>query len=290
MTFIGRQISLSQIQFTDTTLPRVNPVDGALPRQGALLLVDPTHPYAPWGEVPFTNNTKLVNVASESMGELNAAESRPNIVTGAGWANNGVVGLVNRTTKGGLHVMRPHVSPGVSGTRFDVITGPAFASYANSNLEHSYFLAFWGRITRRWLPTTANVATHCGDDSGLTKPSLFTRYGPGRTTNPATTLGSYSEGANFTEDPETFIYQDVAVAALTGTQSYWNVLNSGYTSAARQGSSHILYGMYLEDLTVSGRTYGQAHAAIYGKAVQDVLTPGGRYYGDTWTDPATAIP
>lgn len=52
-------------------------------------------------------------------------------------------------------------------------------------------------------------------------------------------------------------------------------------------SSSIFYRAYIEDLTVSGRTYAEVDAIDYALYTKEVLTPGGRYYGDTYTDPAT---
>jgi hypothetical protein len=40
-------------------------------------------------------------------------------------------------------------------------------------------------------------------------------------------------------------------------------------------------------LTVSGRTYAEVDAIDHALYTREVLTPGGRYYGDTYTDPAT---
>lgn len=44
---------------------------------------------------------------------------------------------------------------------------------------------------------------------------------------------------------------------------------------------------YVEDLTVSGRTYAEVDAIDHALYTKEVLTPGSRYYGDTFTDPAT---
>jgi hypothetical protein len=50
--------------------------------------------------------------------------------------------------------------------------------------------------------------------------------------------------------------------------------------------SRIFYGFYLEDLTVSGRTY-QDVDALDLQAYNIAFGTGGRYYNDTYTDPAT---
>lgn len=52
-------------------------------------------------------------------------------------------------------------------------------------------------------------------------------------------------------------------------------------------ASHIIYRFYMEDLTVSGRDHATVDALSYAQYTKHVLTPGGRYHGDTFTDPAT---
>jgi hypothetical protein len=49
------------------------------------------------------------------------------------------------------------------------------------------------------------------------------------------------------------------------------------------GTSWVLYAAYLEDLTVSGRTYAQAHAAFLDDYPTSVAA------GDTWTAPGTLV-
>lgn len=59
--------------------------------------------------------------------------------------------------------------------------------------------------------------------------------------------------------------------------------------ALNNSPSRIVYRIYVEDLTLSGRTYEQVKAiddAEFNKAFAE----GGRFYGDTWSDPATLLP
>jgi len=57
-------------------------------------------------------------------------------------------------------------------------------------------------------------------------------------------------------------------------------------SLLNKSASGIFYKLYIEDLTVSGRSYEQVDAidfALYTSA----FSAGGKYYGDSFTDPAT---
>lgn len=59
--------------------------------------------------------------------------------------------------------------------------------------------------------------------------------------------------------------------------------------AVNASPSYILYRIYIEDLSLSGRTYEQVKAidkAEHAKAFAE----GGRFYGDSWSDPMTVLP
>lgn len=57
-------------------------------------------------------------------------------------------------------------------------------------------------------------------------------------------------------------------------------------SARGASPSAIFYRFYLEDLTLSGRTWAEVDA-LDARLFASAFAPGGRYYADTFTDPAT---
>lgn len=75
----------------------------------------------------------------------------------------------------------------------------------------------------------------------------------------------------------------------TGTTGSAVVDPTGAGSGANKdkAASWIFRRLYLEDLTVSGRTYDQVAAIDQALYTKEVLTAGGRYYGDTYTNPTT---
>lgn len=54
------------------------------------------------------------------------------------------------------------------------------------------------------------------------------------------------------------------------------------------GSGFVFYNMYIEDCTASDRSYVDALAWRTAQYAID-FAEGGRYYGETWTDPASAV-
>lgn len=70
----------------------------------------------------------------------------------------------------------------------------------------------------------------------------------------------------------------------SGVMAPWNTAIS-----QNESPSFAVYRIYIEDLSLSGRTYEQVKAiddAEFNKA----FGVGGRFYGDTWSDPATVLP
>lgn len=75
---------------------------------------------------------------------------------------------------------------------------------------------------------------------------------------------------------------------INGMDTPWSGTAAG-GQAFNNSPSRIIYRIYIEDLTLSGRTYEQVKAiddAEFAKAFAE----GGRFYGDTWSDPATVLP
>lgn len=59
--------------------------------------------------------------------------------------------------------------------------------------------------------------------------------------------------------------------------------------ALNASPSYILYRVYVEDLSLSGRTFDQVRAIDEAEHVK-AFGIGGRFYGDTWSNPATLLP
>lgn len=74
----------------------------------------------------------------------------------------------------------------------------------------------------------------------------------------------------------------------SGAEGYvsWRGPRSGTDIAG--GQSFIFYSAYVEDCTVSGRSYADVKAWREAQVAEDFAS-GGRYYGETWTDPASVV-
>lgn len=253
--------------------------------RGSLLLVEPGSVSQPWSGVP-ANGSSVPNLAADR-----AAEIVSGGVATVGFERTMLAseGLVERSAKGGLHVAERWGS-GVSNHVVALNMISNLRSYLDANQGHNLYLATWGKFTREPDPSLAqvlhsSVSGASGTRLGLGKlPSTGALTGAPGSTDPRR-LGfraDVSGGA---------AYQ--AIAAQGVPSSGWAiphaapVLRLGPVGSAQVNKSagYLLWWLYLEDLTESGRTFAQVDALVHSYYDQQVLATTGRYYGDTYTAP-----
>lgn len=259
---------------------------------GSLILIDPAHPVTPWpAGVPSGSVPNLAApLAALTVGA--GAETLP--VTNTITAGSG---LVERTGKGGLHVIMSKTASVASQVLTLELT-TALMTYLNANPGHSLFLSVWGRTTRARtvgsgpsaIPlvglrsTSTSVFTpwiglyHASSGNVATDPGTSNTNYIGRTVGTLTAgLGSFRADLGITS-------RGASWASTLNTR--FAELGNALSTVTNHAPSQILYAACLEDLTVSGRSYieaSQLDAALYEQA----FGAGGRYAGDTFTDPAT---
>lgn len=282
--------------FTDISLPHVS-IEPML-NSGSLWLFDPTHPDVQWPTVDYSGYNNFPNVALNNAkiltnttitSDLNLTDNRANMDTGRG--------LVERTLRGGIHGIVSNATFPIPAYQF-MRANTALRNYLNTYKDsHKFYFSLWHYITR----TTANTQLraiyslvgqqndgnsrilHAMEAHQILPPNTDPAYLGLNTTNldsvgPSLRAVGVQHSSNTPIDLNETIIHNVG-RSLTYTQNP--------TSAASQYTpSSIFYRSYCEDLTISGRTYAQAYAmdlALYNK---EVLSPGGRYYADTFTNPS----
>ncbi|MGP5446159.1 hypothetical protein, partial [Pseudomonas helleri] len=195
------------------------------------------------------------------------------------------------TVKGGLHVIKSKVND-LNNTRFTLRIPAAIKAYLLANKSHSFYFSIWQQVTRKFDAADMPLAVLA--ESAYTNDFLINIQVNGTPGGASTnTLGKASNLDPFSATGSA--KHQVAVSKATGSlnnMAYTDLFIFGgcpsagvMNSALHKGGSQILYRVYLEDLTVSGRTYADV------KEQDDVLfqaafAPGGKFYGDTHTDPA----
>lgn len=269
--------------------------------RGSLLLVEPGHPAYGWSGVP-TGGTLLPNLAAESAKSIlgSSVEVRPTWFKGAAQAASN--SIFERSTKGGLHGIVSQTTGGMGATSVNAsgkgagVAIPAdIIAYLKANPANSYYISLWSNITRISGETTAGLMPfldYIGNKvdpssaylqyhaSGLRRPLAVPPLIAAREPGTPDTLGPSIRTAGVTGFTGTMANVDAGYAAQ------WGVPDAT-TRNHLKTPSFVFYRYVLEDLTVSGRTYAAADAADFAAYTAAVTTSGGRYYGDTFTDPAT---
>lgn len=289
---MGRRLIISGLKLTDLSAPKLVTVD-AIESSGSLLLIEPMNSASPWAAGVPANGSSVVNLMKDFAGKLGVG----NPAVGATIYSSGMsspVGLLERSGKGGLHGIVSKLNTPGNGAGFSIDMSDAIKSYLLANQNHKYFASVWRKVTR-----TGSIEQFSGvhNASGSTNNNLFIMGAD--LTRPldggATYAGSRVMNRNAVGNSLVNIGANgwvgsvsAPIANLFARACSWGRA-PGVGGATSNVGSQVFYRFYLEDLTVSGRTYAEVDALDYAQFDKQVLTQGGRYYGDTHTDPA-ALP
>lgn len=291
--------------FTDTTLPKLKLVD-PIESDGSLLLVD----MARSGLTTLENNAPIANLLNNTA--LADIGVKLMVVHPSGVTDDFAM---ERTTKNGLHVIpKPAASVADCGVAVSLTDG-ALIDYlmdGGAGNGHTLYFSWWGHTTRAFAMTNSEtynalgqknasmwfigVGTYlkrylagCAQTIGNTIAPSSCRQGDGKYafTGNLTRSGALRQTLSFPVDPEIaeqakqvpYLFQCGGIGAFNR-----NMLNELGSGAILTMPSLVFYRFYIEDLTVSGRTYEEVKAIDDALYTKEVLTAGGRYYGDTWTE------
>lgn len=285
---MGHKITLSDIVFSDSSLPVLR--DDPLLSSGSLVLVDVGHSKGRLSGVP-SNGTLVNNIAgSIASGLVGSASVSPDILTG--FTSSAMVPELSG--KGGLHVIKSKVSD-TNATRFTLRLPAAIKAYLLANPTHGYYFSMWQQVTRKF--DANNLPLMVVGDSAYSVNFLINIGSTGDIQGAGTNVLGKASSLNPFVSTGPAKHQ-LAVSKVTGAVSaypYFDLFIFGgcpsvgvMDSALKKGGSQIMYRVYLEDLTVSGRTYAEVKAlddALYAAA----FAPGGKFYGDTHSDPVTTL-
>lgn len=277
--------------FTDASLPILR--DDPILTNGSLALIEPAHPASPLAGVPVTGGL-IPNIAHK---ESAAALSVTDDGLAAVFANNnisGAKGLIERTSLGGIHGIVSQ-NPGLANGDGATIKLPAaIRSYLYAQKSHALYFSIWIRTTRKSADNVSGMFVEFGGGNNTQKMAFFRAdsvVGSGASQPNLRNGAPGGSVAPFLLNIAPPAGDSNTTATIPNAGPEWGpaagTFNAAVPSWLTLLPSWVFYRMYVEDLTVSGRTYAQVDAiesALYSK---HVLTAGGRYFGDTFTSPST---
>lgn len=252
---------------------------------GSLVLIDPAHPASAWAAgVPASGST-IPNLANTQAAALIGSPANLTFVNGFTSAD----GVVQRSGKGGLHVAVSRTTD-VLNHLVGINLGNALKAYLEAHPTNDLYLSWWGKYTRAADTTTADVAfvaaVRAESDGG--KWVGVGQYAPTGALSAQPPSGTRRLGIRGTTTADG-TFQSVGGTDF-GSQTVVDVrlLAHGPISSAwlHKAPSVLTWRVYLEDLTVSGRTYADVDAMDWA-AFQAATGSGGRYNADTFTNPTT---
>lgn len=306
---MGRFIPLPGVT-PPSTRPKVDTLHPLLPENGgALLLVEPGAPNGlGFAGVP-ANGSAVPNIAkSQALAAISGATEAavtPALGYGTFIPDGGSTprGKIERTAKGGLHtIFRPadeSVTTGLGQLHSEIRmtnAGPFVAFLEARKATDSFFWTSW--FVDTYIPSgilnTYDDVLHAHSNTAasgnymIRQGSVQSQNADLGSKNAANAVNVATYASAGTNDAVGTSPLQALVTMLTGIYGSLNTYNGGGSTYGKH-RSRAHYLVYLEDLTISGRTYAQveainaaAHAAAFG--------PKGRYAGDTWTNPATWTP
>lgn len=253
------------------------------------MLIDPTHPTSPWASGKPLAGDIVPNVAAKyalAAAKTGGLDSYNASVTDS--ISGTPKGLIERTSKGGLHVVVDTSAVPSPGIRSWALTNPQIKAYLTANPTHSYFMGFSGQTTRakavenrdlrrRYVGYSASNSKPFGGlhetDDGIVGAS--STYVIGERPSPPKVGIRVADAA----------FSRMNIEASTSDAFF---LQSTFSDLAGNPST-ILYSLVIHDMTVSGATYAEldGHWLARHKALAE--TRGGRYYGDTYTKPTSVV-
>jgi hypothetical protein len=316
---MGKQFVISGFTATNPNLRKVADID-ILESDGVLLLIEPNHPASQWTGVPMSGTTVENLFAAQAASIFGTSEVNEHQVLNYANVTTGgtTYGKIERSTKGGLHGIFSQADARVmeaSGLApyIEIFASAGLQAWMYTHPDNDIYISVWGQITRPHrvgtvdttfvtdglLPQVFFRAGTTGRrfqllansvSSLITSPSLGYEHGSTLANGAVfASAGSSGFAAEGHTPPSSATAMDNTLLAMGGIGAY-ALVRSGATTTKARWPSWIFYRLFIEDLTISGRTYAEVHAIDKDMYTRRVLTPGGRYYGDTAPTNPTTIP
>jgi hypothetical protein len=256
---------------------------------GSLLLVDVTHPAKSWPTTRLTNGLLVPNLAEKFAKEAIDPAAAAGAFDAPMWLP-GRATAQGRSSKGAFIYGAAGASPDIH-LRFP----EKVLAYLITNKAHTFFTSWWGGQSYTNGAGIGGFRYRAAADSVQGNDQVFFGHtatggynvaaGQMFTTNSSVSVpGQARMGLASTGHPGTI--NQTAAQAMSQSRIFGQQGPAGTPGALPL--EMLFQRFYLEDLTVSGRTYAQAEAADAERFAELVTDPAGRYGSETtWGTQAT---
>lgn len=282
--------------FTDSSLPTYQN-DGVFPTgNGALFLAD----VRTLSSAVPTAGQAITNLATSKAAALGISGD-----TSGKWVQLGTpvasgYALLERSGKGGIHVIASQATSytGYQGFRLQIPMN--IMDYIIANRNNTFYISQWRNLTRQAVNTTGApclMGIETGNTSGwgrMTTSNSQLKPGGGQLSGRTVSPGYNTLGPNFESAAGSIPTTDTLSSsnfnndntASRDVAEFGRVGNQNTFPPSSNLPSMIFYRGYIEDLTVSGRSFTTVNAI--DKAMYDAaFASGGRFYNDTYTAVST---
>jgi hypothetical protein len=251
--------------------------DMILPDAGALVLIDPTHPLNPWanGYIPAHGGT-VPNIASaQALAMVGGAASEvmpPAYNTGT---VDGATIIRSRTSKGAIRA---------KGLYFGLRPSAKTMDYLIANPTHNFYVSLYTKVNEA---TGGSFQLFSLRDGAASAQYIAVMNVDGSVTpaaGAARHLGTYKDGVQPNTIGMMFNSVGFTGSAFAAGQTGSSLIAANQVSlfgpyANSNATDRTTYSFYMEDLTVSGRTYAEV-LAIDKARYTKLFAAGGRYADD----------
>lgn len=276
---MGQRYLIEGAQFTDPKYPKL--YDDVRLTDGSLMLIDFTHSMTGIAGVPAAG-TIVPNIAVETAKRLVGGGDKNTLGCIFNNTFDATSGKLERTLKGALHgiVSASNRNHKTAGFEFNSTTTPLLFNFIKNHLNDEYAVFLWTNVTRVTSATgnindslsLVNLASAATNNMlGITVQNTV-----GNKRNTARAQTGFSGSLNAND------------ALNSGFPFYWGQTPPYQSLNPTNGKSMVLYGYHLIHVPSSGMTFAELDARdaeLYAKFFGE----GGRYYGDTYSNPNSVL-
>lgn len=259
----------------------------ALEALGSLLLIEPGHQLSSMSSSTPLDGSLIENILYKKA-SLNGILNSSSLFSNTGLDSQ--KGIIERTQKGGIHGIVSQVNL-VDQVGAKITLSDDVVQYLIDNPDNEIYISTWMTSTREGVnQQPARVLIGAAENNKML--TYFYKTG----IRPSSVKRIDVENSSFADVVGQPIHQAISVSGWTENEvpatpsEIDRSIKWGAVGGVNSGPGHldsmpsfVFYRMYIEDLTVSGRSHNdvfQIENEEFGKA----FGVGGRYFNDTYTD------